>query len=125
MALTSPDSRCRVSDPAKHAFSVEESDEEAAEDETGAVIGAVLVDVEGDLLAGLDGDVAGAELADDEGDLLADVDGDADGDVLTVVAGDLLVDVTGDATGDITGDVTGDVTGEDAEPALAEYKIFV
>ena len=32
MALTSPDSRCRVSDPAKHALSLEESDEEAAEE---------------------------------------------------------------------------------------------
>ena len=59
MTLTSPDSRCRVSDPAKHAFSVEESDEEAAEDATGAVTGAVVVDVEGDLLADVDGDVAG------------------------------------------------------------------
>ena len=101
MALTSPDSRCRVSDPAKHAFSVEESDEEAAEDETGAVIGAALVDVEGDLLADMDGDAAGDVLTDVEGDLLADVDGD--------VAGDVLVGVDGDAAGDVLVGVDGDV----------------
>ena len=67
MALTSPDSRCRVSDLAKHAFSLKESDEEAAEDVTGAVTGDsagdVLTVVDGDLLADEDGDVAGDELA--------------------------------------------------------------
>ena len=32
MALTSPDSRCRVSDPAKHAFAAEEAAEATPED---------------------------------------------------------------------------------------------
>jgi hypothetical protein len=93
-SLASPDSRRRVSDPAKQAFSVEESDRAAAED------------------------VIGAET----GELVVDVDVDDDGDVTVDEDGDLVVNDDGDVTGDVTvdedGDVTGDVTGDEAPEVL-------
>jgi hypothetical protein len=85
-SLTSPDSRCKVSDPAKQALSLEESDDAAAEDVIGAVTGESVVDVDVDD----DGDVT----VDVVGDLVDDVDDD----------GDVTVDDDGDVAGDETGD---------------------
>ena len=118
-SLTSPDSRCKVSDPAKQALSFEESDDAAAEDVIGAETGELVVDVDPDD----DGDVT-VDVGDD-GDVTVDVvgdvvvDADNDGDVVVDVGddGDVTVDMVGDlvdADNDVVGDVVVDV-GDDGD----------
>ena len=77
-SLTSPDSRCKVSDPAKHAFPFEESDDAAAEDVIGAETGELVVDLDDDGVVA--GDETGDETGDDDWDETGDDDGDETGD---------------------------------------------
>ena len=74
-SLTSPDSRCRVSDPAKQSFSVEVTD---------VAVRGMIGDDDGELVVEVDVDDDGDVTVDDDGDVTGDVTGDEAPEVLNL-----------------------------------------